>query len=583
MKKIFYFSLLFLFVKGFAIDDLALDYDRVAPNFPPTDKEEVIEDKEKEPTIPTEKLSNEVIIDQVQTVILTSFSTRVPYDLCTGTKGLVVYDLILPDNAYQKFQKRLEPLFCGKPLTERLMGELKNAIINLYTELAHPLVLVQIPEQDITDGTLIIEIKESVLEDIVIKGNKYFSKKQLCNDISLKKGKTINTNQLVDDLSWINRNPFRSASAIFSPGNKPYTTDVEISVKERFPLRVYGSLDNTGYKITDKWRANAGFNWGNAWNIGHIIGYQFTHSLSGNYYYSHTATYLWPFSWRHLLNIYGGYASEKGKQMQNFLSKGKSYQVSGRYIVPLPSFEKVLQEIELGADFKRTNNNLDSGEVTVLNNSLDVFQFVLKYKMTRDTQKNLLLFEIETLLSPDKFFPGQNKQLYDEMRLGSTPRYYYGKMDLQYTASFWKNSSFYYRIRGQLASENLLPTEQFGLGGFYTVRGYSERQVNVDNAILLNFEYHLPSIPLLSDGYIRHINDKLTVLAFFDYGLGAMHKKEEAANDLPQYSLMSIGPGIRYEIMPYLKLHYDYGFQLLKIKDENHVTGRPHFRLIISF
>lgn len=46
--------------------------------------------------------------------------------------------------------------------------------------------------------------------------------------------------------------------------------------------------------------------------------------------------------------------------------------------------------------------------------------------------------------------------------------------------------AFEARFRGQLASTNLLPSEQMGLGGYNSVRGYLERQVNVDNGLIVN-------------------------------------------------------------------------------------------------
>lgn len=53
------------------------------------------------------------------------------------------------------------------------------------------------------------------------------------------------------------------------------------------------------------------------------------------------------------------------------------------------------------------------------------------------------------------------------------------------------------RSQGQIASRNLLSSEQLGLGGLYTVRGYDERILNTDNGLFLSGELALSSIQVL--------------------------------------------------------------------------------------
>jgi hypothetical protein len=74
------------------------------------------------------------------------------------------------------------------------------------------------------------------------------------------------------------------------------------------------------------------------------------------------------------------------------------------------------------------------------------------------------------------------------------------------------------RASGQFADARLLPTEQFGLGGYDTVRGYNERVVDGDDGWLLVNEIRTPHIPLGNLTARTDGRDWLQGLIFCDYG-----------------------------------------------------------------
>ncbi len=569
-------------------DEVAIDFERVAPKNPvPPDPatEDAIEISPEEQRMMDQELSeysDEPLIEEMKAVILTSPNTRLPYDLYSEAKGVVIYNLKLPSAGYELLSKALMPIFYKQPLSQRKIIQIKHKILLEYKEMYHPLVIVNIPEQEITDGVLVVEIYESVLEDIVIKGNRWFSDESIRKCFSLKEGKPIDYGKLLNDLSWVNRNPFRSASAIFIPGEMEGTTDIDVMVKDRVPFRIYGGVENTGFKQTDQWRGNAGFNWGNVWGIGHMLSYQYTHSLKGDFYHSHTGVYKWPLSWQHMLTAFGGFSRVRSKDDSNYRTTGDSWQLSGRYDIPLPTKGEILHDLIFGADFKKTDNNLDYGGERILINSLDIFQFLLDYHLTYNLSKSESYFGLQVFSSPGKFFPKQSDALYNQLRTGAKVVYVYGKLAAYHEQVFGKGFSMRFNLEGQLSSQNLIQSEQFGLGGMYSVRGYLERVVNVDNALQANFELRLPSFRVLSVGE-KLKQDSLTILGFIDYGFGAQHSKKEANNDRPQYNLLGVGPGVRYSVNRFLSMRFDYGFQLVKSIGDKNRGGRAHFACTVGF
>ena len=135
--------------------------------------------------------------------------------------------------------------------------------------------------------------------------------------------------------------------------------------------------------------------------------------------------------------------------------------------------------------------------------------------------------------------------------------------------------------RGQYASRNLLPSEQFGLGGYDTVRGYDEREVNVDNAACFNLELRSkPYRVFSSESCAESCSDSLILLAFLDYGTGGnVHTyRHERSN----FNLLGIGPGLRYNFSNYLAARLDVGIRLIKSPFDDS-RGMVHFGIIASY
>jgi len=105
-----------------------------------------------------------------------------------------------------------------------------------------------------------------------------------------------------------------------------------------------------------------------------------------------------------------------------------------------------------------------------------------------------------------------------------------------------------------------MPSESFGIGGYDTVRGYDQRAVNGDDAYLGNIEVRSPPISFWQMAGESDVQDQLVFLAFLDYGQVLQYSPDSVTSQ--NWHLMSIGPGLRYNIGPYFSLRFDWGFQL---------------------
>ncbi len=479
----------------------------------------------------------------------------------------------------------LERDFIGQDIDNTLIPRLKKCIQNYYLECGHPLTFVCIPPQNVSCGIVQVIVQEARLGKVRTQGNCWNADELLTSYITICPGECINTNVLLNDLAWMNRNPFRHTQVSFAPGECPGTTDIELITTDKHPWRIYAGIDNTGSDETSQVRLFTGVTAGNLFGWDNVFTYQYTTSPDFRRYQSHTLNYRVPLSWKHLFMIYGGYA-EVHPHIHGFHSNGFEYQASARYIMPLGYlYGDSLYEVTLGFDFKSTNNNLefsDDSRTSIITGTVNLSQFMAGFNYDAEYGNFELLGSLLLYGSPGELFDRESKKDYQELRYKATPNYFYGQLYLGLTYNFSWGSEVAFLVRAQQSTANLLPSEQFGIGGFDTVRGYKEREVNTDNGFIVNAELRSPGYRMLSNYFCNcKWNDEIRFLAFFDYGKGFNHRL--FPGERRDYQLASVGPGIRYQFMDNVHARLDWG---IKLKRSSRCFGwgsKIHFGVIADF
>lgn len=505
-----------------------------------------------------------------------------PWEM-TCACGVQVRGVSVPGGV-ERFEREVGAQFVGKPLTQSSLKEIKREVILYWRRCDHPVVVVEVPEQDISGGVLRLVVIEGCLGKVVCRGNRWFSDSALMGYVQLKPGQAITADTLLTDVAWMNRNPFRHTDLIFTPGDEEGQTDVELVTQDRFPFRPYIGGDNTGNGTTGQARWFGGFNWGNVFGCSHILNYQATVATEVKRFQAHSVHYTAPLPWRHVLVAFGGYARIE-PDIEGFHSTGRSWQASMRYSIPFnPLYRAFLKEFSLGFDFKNTNNTfewVDEKDLAAFGNHVNISQLYGSYSVGKELENHKFTFNIELYYSPGQIFPHQSDAAYEELRHRATAQYVYGRLTLGDIYTLPKSFSASVLSRVQLADGNLLPSEQFGLGGYDTVRGYDEREINADNALCLNGELRLPPLRPLHWFGLCKAHDELLFLCFLDYGLGwNTHRlpKEDHYN-----YLLGAGPGVRYTIGKNVSIRADLGFKLHKTQFSTDKRYRWHVGGMISF
>lgn len=471
--------------------------------------------------------------------------------------------------------------FYGRPLYERDILDLVDAITHYYQDHLRPFVVIEIPKQ-IPSCVLQLVIIESHLGKVCIEGNRDNNYDRVLSRIELGTGDYVDERILLRDMQFINRNPFRRIDYLFSPGEKAYTTDLLIQMEERRPIRVYVGADNTGVSTTGQQRWFTGFNANITSWADQNISFQYTTSNDFHEFQAYTGQYLMMLPWRHLLNFYGGYSSvHVNFAFPGMTNHGTSYQASGRYIYLLNPTLALNHEVSFGFDFKQTNNAFNFGELIAARQPVNLFQLAAKYAGNFEGKRVRLDYDLEMYWSPGKWLPHQSNEDYQTLRPGAKNHWVYARGALTYNLKL-SECWFFFMLRGQFTGENLLPSEQLGIGGYDTVRGYKERQLNKDKGAIANIEIRTPGKKVFfQKSNCSQFQDAVQFLAFFDAGYGSNH--DPLPGEPRGEYLLGAGPGVRYTVNDRLTGRLDWGVKLHNREAYGGGWSMFHFSLIASY
>jgi hemolysin activation/secretion protein len=550
-----------------------LNFERVAPKplmplphratLPATENQEVSDDTP--------------VIDKVKGIVLLSEASAVRPGGRSGVTGVIGEGDIMLGNP--KLHARLAK-FVGKAAN---FGELQGMcaeIVRFYRENRRPVVDAQLPEQDVTGGVLQIVVVEGHVGKILAENQRWFPEKRLLGAVRSRPGEAIDSSQLLDDLNWINRNPFRRSDVLFKKGEAPGETDLVIKTTDRFPFRPYIAYDNWGTELTDTNRLQAGFNWGNAFWLDQIVSYQFTMAPDPHVFTAHAAVWTIPLPWRHVLEFYGSTARSRPENVDVDVD-AKSTQLGLLYTIPLPNFHGIKHDLALGAEFKRSNNNLLFGGTSIFNSDTEIVQARLSYQARQVDGSGATTLQASAFYSPGDLTSNNNDEAFAGERAFAEAEYFYGRLTLQRTQTLPWKLSLVGTIGGQLASGNLLASEQLSLGGASTIRGYEEGALNGDRGWFGSIELYSPPTILLNRLRPGKFEEELKLLAFVDFG--GVSNIDLLPGEDGYMGAAGAGVGVRYRVNTRVSVRFDYAWRLQAIDAVSTDPSRAYLSVTVSY
>jgi len=475
-------------------------------------------------------------------------------------------------------QKRAEAAitdYIGRPLTRKDLSELVRKLVLVCRKSNRPVVDIFAPPQDISTGVVQLIVMVGKLGALHVEGNQWFKSTIFTRDIRVQPGQEITGEQILEDMDFINQNPFRQVDLVYARGADFGLTDVILRVRDQMPDRVYVGYDDTGNETTGLGRVFAGFNMGNLFGDDQQLSYQYTRSTDFNRLQAHSASYALPLPWRNTLEIFGDWADARTEAESGlFELNGVNWQVGVRYTIPLPMIGPTFTEaISFGADYKWSNNDLDFGGTQVFTSPINVAQGVLSYSWALVDSRGSTQGSVTGFYGPGGVGGLNHDSNFAVQRAGAPAQYGYVQVNVTRVERLPDSYTLVLTTLSQWASARLVPSNEFGLGGALSVRGYDERIVNGDDGVSGQLELRTPPRHLLDQ-----IPDSTQALIFLDAGRAWQHNLLPGETD---NTLSSVGPGLRMTIGSHGTIKADYGWQLERLPGTRH--GRIHLSAVISY
>ncbi len=133
----------------------------------------------------------------------------------------------------------------GKTLTLEELNGIADAITTLYVSAGFVNSLAFLPPQNISNGIVKIQVVEGRIDDIKVEGLQRLNPDYVISRVRLAQLNPFNRDRLEDELKLLRVNPlFENVEASLRPSNKSGESILIIKIKEANPLIVNFSTDN---------------------------------------------------------------------------------------------------------------------------------------------------------------------------------------------------------------------------------------------------------------------------------------------------------------------------------------------------
>lgn len=518
-----------------------------------------------------------VLVERLDTLLVTSSLSVL--DNSIGSDGGVQLHALQPDVG-DGLKAVLQP-FIGQPVSLALLDRINRQIVSWYRQHGYPVSDALAPGgQDITDGRVQITVLVARRGAVSAQGGRYFDNADLLDRFAIAEGEYLGDAALQRELDWANRNPFRSVNLQLAAGEQPGFTDLNLLVQDRLPLRVYGGVEDTGNEFSGKRRWLAGINWGNAFGLGHQLGYQYITAERVNQLSGHSLSYSADLPWRNSLSAYASRISTRPDLDNNLSQASRTVSAGFRYHLPWLSQGSLQLDGSLGYAYLRSNSNLEFGGQQVFANDYEVSQLLAGLTLGWQQPTGSTHLAADLHISPGGMTTDNDDRAFDASRSGASADYQYLAVRASHRQQLPAGLETVNELRGQLASGNLVSSEQFGLGGYASIRGYDEYALIGDHGLLLRNELRLGGWNPAQALFGSRLPESLQGLVFFDIGMATI--ADPLPGEQKTSNLRSAGLGLRYQLSHHVTARLDYGWQLKALSGEKR-DSRGHFSLIVAF
>ena len=510
---------------------------------------------------------------------------------------------------------RLRDEVVGRTLNDREIRDLARDYNRLMVEQGYYLSRISTPPaaiRKLAEGELVLEVDQGRVgetafyqmegEERVPYRGRWYSERQLRRRLAgLETGAPFLYDDFYKSVFTVNSHPDLTMDTDLKvrrereEGIQRRYVDMDFTVKDELPIHGVFEIQNSGTEATEEWRAALTVQHLNLTKRDDVLTLTLPASLDLSTVRSLAASYYLP----HYLGkggaftVYGGYSELSTEDLVPDIDldgEGYFFGLQGSY--DLIETDRHILKVSLGWAYQYIEDTLILGKELDTPREVTVtpFSLVASYSSVRpDALGGRNFMTSQTSFNIGGALGSSDDDEITLQRETAEADYYVERLQFariqplsfrerepEVEASQW---ILFGKLDGQIASGALIPAEQKAVGGLDNVRGYTEREVLGDHGISGTLELRSPiwvgnmtrrmgQTPDVAGG-----SERLQLVTFVD---GALMYIEDALVDQDdEFTLLSIGAGIRAAVTRYTQFKFDWGFPIEETR-ESDSGGRGH-------
>ena len=483
--------------------------------------------------------------------------------------------------APQAVEKAVAP-FVGK---NRDFGHVQRALESLegeYRKLGYNVVQVALPEQELNQGVIKLQVIETKLGVVKVEGNTAHTEENIRRSLpALREGETPNIGRVSSSLKLANENPSKKTALQLQSSDKDDEVNAVLKVTDEREWKLSASFDNTGNQSTGNTHLTMQAQHFNIANLDHVLSLQYTTTLEKPSQVSvYGAGYHIPlYALGDSIDLFANYSDvDSGSVTAGIFSlqvSGRGSVFGGRYNQNLKRIGEYEHKLSYGIDYKAFQNNVSLSGVQ-LGNDVTVHPASVAYSGTLGMAEG----QVEVGISYMRNIPGGARGSADDfnrVRAGAPAAYNILRYNAGYSRVLPGDWQMRVNLSGQYTRDALIPGEQFGAGGASSVRGFAERDLSNDYGYLVNAEVYTPNMC----GTIERVSMECRAVLFYDTANAS--RIDPLPGELAQGSIGSAGVGLRMSVSKYMSLQLDYGQVIDAGIAQAKGDRKLHFRLALNY
>jgi hemolysin activation/secretion protein len=494
----------------------------------------------------------------------------------------------------ETLDEKLQSLTEKKLTLDQLQIQARTKIQEAYLDIGVRGVQVIIPPQEITDQPLTVEVTEPKLGFLAIEGNRFFGDKNIRRffegKITTPEGMLV-ARDLEAQLDSANRHPDRQVTAVLQPGDEQGVSDITLKVRERKPLHGYTPFhyslgwSTSGTPNVGRLRLSNTFQYTNLFDRDHIVSVNWVMN-PGNFREVHVigTSYRIPFvNSGHAFTLFGGYSRTATNVVIDSLEiTGDGHNVGGNFTFKMPKFWTIESSATFGVSYSQSNNSLEFGTFTVIESEIGQLPFDFRYSWQKRDTWGTTLGYLYTKWNPGNLVSNGARENFEQFREDANSSYIKYRVGVQRYQRLAAGWTLHMRFDGQYTDDELIPGEQFRLGGASNVRGYESGEVSGDRGFMVRTEFRTPPLFKHFSRLFKEEKQETThLVGFVDYGLAKLEKP--IRGDPNETDLAGAGFGLRYQFSEYFVGTIDFAWALMQGSVTSTGDAIAHVNLQISF